>query len=253
MLARDVMIAPVITVKPYSSIKNVAGLFWKRRISGAPVVDDKGKLVGMITEGDLVYRFELKTDRPHPHWFLQMTGNEQSAKEYAKSHGRHVSDVMTRAVITAAPDTPLNDIAALMEKNSIKRIPIVEDDRLIGIVTRANLVQAIAITPHNLDYSLSDRTIREKLLSELNKQPWAEASRPNIIVHDGVVELWGTVSSDAEMQAIRVAAESSPGVCAVRNHLALRSSASQDEPLKTTAPSRRSTLPLPQVGRRRRE
>ena len=222
MLARDVMVAPVITVKPYSSIKSVADLFWKRRISGAPVVDDKGKVVGMVTEGDLVYRTELKTDRPHPYWFVEMVSKEQVANNYAKAHGRHVSDVMTRNVITASPDALLNNIAALMAKNSIKRVPIVANDQLVGIVTRANFVQAIASMRRDLDYSLSDSTIREKLLSELQKQSWTELSRLNVFVHDGVVELWGTASSDAEMQAIRVAAESSPGVCSVRTHLVVK-------------------------------
>jgi CBS domain-containing protein len=222
MLARDVMVAPVITVKPYSSIKTVADLFWKRHISGAPVVDDNGKIVGMISEGDLVYRSELKTDRPHPYWFLQVAGKENLAKEYAKSHAKHVSDVMTHNVVTAAPDTPLGDIAALMERNFIKRVPIVANDQLVGILTRANLVQALASAPRGLDIPPSDSTIRAKLLLELNKQPWADASRLNLIVHDGVVEIWGTVSSDAERQAVRVAAESMLGVSAVNNHLRVR-------------------------------
>ena len=129
---------------------------------------------------------------------------------------------MTRDVITASPDSLLSDIAALMAKNSIKRVPIVANNQLVGIVTRANFVQAIASMPRDLDYSLSDSSIREKLLSELHKQSWTESSRLNVFVHDAVVELWGTVSSDAEMQAIRVAAESSPGVCSVRNHLVVK-------------------------------
>lgn len=234
MLARDVMVAPVITVKTYSSIKTVANLFWKRRISGAPVVDDKGKIVGMISEGDLVCRSELKTDRSHPYWFLQVAGTETLANEYAKSHAKHASDAMTRNVIVAAPDTSLNEIAALMEKNFIKRVPIVENDQLVGIITRANLVQAVASAPSGLDFTLSDSTIRAKLLLELNKQPWADASRLNVIVHDGVVELWGTASSDAEKQAIRVAAESTPGVCAVNSHLRVRPPA--EPPVMIVAP-----------------
>jgi osmotically-inducible protein OsmY len=109
-----------------------------------------------------------------------------------------------------------------MEMNSIKRVPIVENDQVVGIVSRANLVQAVASASRELDYTLSDTTIRAKLLLELNKQPWTEGARLNVIVHDGVVELWGTASSDAEKQAIRVAAESSPGVCSVHNHLLIR-------------------------------
>lgn len=233
MLARDVMVAPVITVKPYASVKAVADLFWKRRISGAPVVDDNGTIVGMISEGDLVYRYELKTDRPHPYWFLQLAGKETLAKDYAKAHAKHVADVMTRNVITVAPDTSLNDIAALMEKNSIKRVPIVENGQLVGIVSRANLVQALASAPRGIDLTLSDSTIRAKLLLELSNKPWAKGSRVNVIVHDGVVDLWGTACSDAEKQAIRAAAESTPGVCAVNSHLVI----SPSEPVeKIVAP-----------------
>jgi osmotically-inducible protein OsmY len=106
-----------------------------------------------------------------------------------------------------------------MERHFIKRIPIVENNQLVGIVTRANLVQALASAPREIDFTLSDFTIRSKLLAELKAQSWADASRLNIIVHDGVVELWGTVSSEAEKQAVRVAAEASPGVCAVQSHL----------------------------------
>jgi CBS domain-containing protein len=219
MLARDVMVAPVVTVRPYSTIKAVADLFWKRRISGAPVVDDTGKIVGMITEGDLVYRSELKTDRPHPYWFLQVAGKETLAKEYAKSHAKRVSDVMTGNVITAPPDASLADVAALMERHFIKRVPIVENNQLVGIVSRANLVQALASAPKGLELTPSDSTIRSTLLRELTKQPWTESWRVNATVYDGVVELWGTVSSEAEQQALRAAAESTPGVRAVRCHL----------------------------------
>jgi CBS domain-containing protein len=222
MIAREVMVAPVITVKPNSSVKTVADLFWHRRISGAPMVDDDGKIVGIISEGDLVYRSELKTDRPHPYWFLQLAGKEILAKEYVKAHGRSVADVMTRNVVTAAPGTPLNDIAALMEKHAIKRVPIVENGQLVGIVSRSNLVQAVASAPSGLELTPPDTAIRSKLLIELGRQPWAETSRLNVIVHDGIVELWGTAESDAEKEAIRVAAESIPGVRAVNNHLLVK-------------------------------
>lgn len=222
MQARDVMVAPVITIQPNSTIREAADLLWRRHISGAPVVDDHGKVIGIISEGDLIYRSELRTERSRPYWLLQVAGNEALAKQYVKSHAQHVSDVMTQSVVTAAPDAPLGDIAALMEKNFIKRVPIVENDQLVGIVTRANLVQAVASAPRGLDYIPSDSTIRAKLLLELNKQPWADESRLNVIVRDGIVDLWGTAGSDAEKQAIRVAAESVPGVCAVNSHLRVR-------------------------------
>lgn len=219
MKARDVMAFPVITVKPNSSIEEVAKTFVQGRISGAPVVDDDGKLVGVISEGDLMYRSEIGTVRPHPYWFLEFAGKEHLAAEYVKARARKAADVMTRKVITASPDSSLNEIAALLENSSIKRVPVVENGELVGIVSRANLIQALASAPAHLDITPSDTIIRTALLWHLAEQRWADASRLNVIVHDGLVELWGAVNSDAEKQAIRVAAESMAGVRAVIDHL----------------------------------
>ena len=133
--ARDVMVSPVITVKPSSSVKEVATTLLERRISAVPVVDDHGKLVGIISEGDLMHRSEAGTERQRSWWLLGWTGDETLAAEYVKAHARKVADVMTRNVITATPETPLQEIAALLEKNAIKRVPIVKDDQLVGIVS----------------------------------------------------------------------------------------------------------------------
>jgi CBS domain-containing protein len=219
MKARDVMAFPVITVKLNSSIEEIAKTFVQGRISGAPVVDDNGKLVGVISEGDLMYRSEIQTERPHPYWYLEYAGKEHLAAEYVKARARKAADVMTRKVITASPDSSLNEIASLLENNSIKRIPIVENGELVGIVSRANLIQALASAPAHLDITPSDTALRTNLLRRLVEQPWADASRLNVIAHDGLVELWGVVNSDTEKQAIRVAAESMGGVHAVIDHL----------------------------------
>jgi CBS domain-containing protein len=210
---------PVITVKWSSSIEEVAKTFVRRRISGAPVVDDNGKLVGLISEGDLMYRSEIGTERSHPYWYLEYAGKEHLAAEYVKARALKVADVMTRGVITASPDASLNEIAALFETNSIKRVPIVENGELVGIVSRANLIQALASTSGGSNVTSSDSAIRTALLRHLAEQRWADASRLNVIVHDGLMELWGVVNSDAEKQAIRVAAESMGGVHAVSDHL----------------------------------
>lgn len=222
MKARDVMVSPVITVKPYASIGEVAKTFVERRISAVPVVDDQGKLVGIVSEGDLLHRSESGTERQRPWWLLALTGDETLAEEYVKVHGRKVADVMTRSVITATPDMPLHELATLLEKNSIKRVPIVKDGQLVGIVTRANLVQAVASARKVLDIPLSDTTIRDKLLAHLKSQPWAHTSLMNVTVTDGVVDLWGMTYSETEKKAIRVAAESIPGVRAVNNNLVMR-------------------------------
>jgi signal-transduction protein with cAMP-binding, CBS, and nucleotidyltransferase domain len=151
-----------------------------------------------------------------------LTGDDALAAEYTKAHARTVADVMTREVITASPDTPLHEIAALLERHSIKRVPIVTDGALLGIVSRANLLQALA-SRKPLDIKLSDTDTRDRILAHLNNQPWAHTLLLNVTVNGGVVDLWGITGSDAEWKAIRVAAESAPGVTAVNDHLVRQS------------------------------
>ena len=224
MQARDVMVSPVITVKQSCTVREVAKIFIEQRISGVPVVDDQGKLVGIVGEGDLMHRSEADTERKRSWWLHALTPDETLAADYVKAHACRVADVMTRHVITAAPDTPLREIAALLEKNSVKRVPIMENGHLVGIVSRANLVQAVASTGKGMQASPSDTAIRDKLLAHLKTQPWAHTNLLNITVTDGIVDLWGLTSSDAERKAIRVAAECAPGVHAVNDHLVARRS-----------------------------
>jgi CBS domain-containing protein len=224
MKARDVMMSPVITAKPHSTVKEVAKTLLEKQISAVPVVDDAGKLVGMVSEGDLMHRSEAGTERQRSWWVRLMAGNDSLAADYIKAHGRKVADVMTPNVITATPETPLDEIAILLEKNSIKRVPIVKDGQLVGIVSRANLVQAVASAPKGLEIPLSDSTIRDKLLAHLKAQPWALTDLLNVTVNDGVVTLWGITGSETERKAIRVAAEATPGVRTVNDHLTLRPS-----------------------------
>jgi CBS domain-containing protein len=222
MKARDVMVSPVITVKPTASVKDVAKLFLEHRISAVPVVDDQGKLAGIVSEGDLLHRAEAGTQRHRPWWLLVLTRDDALAVDYVKEHARTVADVMTKEVITAGPDTPLHEIAAALEKYAVKRLPIVKDGQLVGIVSRANLIQAVASDRKKLEIAPSDAAIREKLLAHLNAQRWAHTGLINATVTDGVVDLWGISNSEAEHKAIRVAAETIPGVVAVNDHLIKR-------------------------------
>jgi len=222
MKARDVMVAPVITASPNASIKSVAETFVRHQISAVPVVDDKGKVVGIVSEGDLLHRAEAGTQRHRPWWLRSLIGPDALADEYVKAHARKVADAMTRKVVTASPETPLHEVAALLEKHSIKRVPIVENGQLVGVVSRANLVQAVASAGEALEIPLSDSTIRDNLLAHLRTQSWAETALVNVTVNGGVVDLWGLVSSDSERNAIRVAAESAHGVRAVNDNIRLR-------------------------------
>lgn len=223
MQVRDVMVTPVITVKPSTTVKQAAELFLARKISATPVVDSEQKLVGIVSEGDLLHRVEAGTERHRSWWLEGFIANDTLAAEYVKAHGRKVSDVMTRKVITSSPQTPLHEVATLMEKNAIKRVPILETGQLVGIVSRANLIQAVATARKLLDIPLSDTTIREKIQSHLKKQPWAHTTMLNVTVNAGVVDLWGIAESAAERKAIKVAAESIDGVCAVNDNLITRS------------------------------
>jgi CBS-domain-containing membrane protein len=167
-------------------------------------------------------RVEAGTEQPRSWWLEMLAGDGVLASEYVKTHARKVADVMTTNVITAAPDTPLNEIAVLLEKHAIKRVPILSNGQLVGLVSRANLIQAVANPRTHLEVPLSDAKIRENLLARLRAQPWAHTGLLNVSVTDGVVDLWGMTYSDAERKAIRVAAETTAGVRAVNDHLSGR-------------------------------
>jgi len=219
MLVRDVMVAPVITVGPSATVQEVAKLFLEKRISAVPVLDDKGKLAGIVSEGDLLHRVEAGTERHRSWWLRALIDSDTLAAEYVKSHGRKVSDVMTRNVITASPEMPLHEVASLMEKNAIRRLPILENGQVVGIVSRANLLQAVASARQSVDITPSDKAIRDSILAGLKKEEWAHTGLLNVTVSNGIVDLWGLAESEAERKAIRVAAESTPGVGAVHDNL----------------------------------
>ena len=225
MKAADVMITNVIAVGPDACVQDVARILLDSRISAVPVIAADGKLLGIVSEGDLMRRAEAGTGRRRPWWLAILTGREVLANEYIREHSRRVTDVMTRNVVTATADTPLSTIANLLEKNAIKRVPIVEEGKVIGIVSRANLLQALA-SPGTRAKSAAtgadDSKIRETVLSQLKAEPWTRPSLINVIVQDGAVELWGIVDSASEKKAVRVAAEVTPGVRAVNDNLIIR-------------------------------
>jgi len=228
MKAADVMVTNVITVGPEASVQDVARILLGARISGVPVVGSKGELLGIVSEGDLMHRAEADTGRKRPWWLAMLTGKEVLADEFVKEHSRKITDVMTRKVVTAGPDTPLSVIANLLEKNAIKRVPIVQGGRVVGIVSRANLLQALASQDRPVEGAspADDARIRELLLTQLDAEAWARPSLINVIVTDGTVELWGIVDSVAQKKAVRVAAEVTPGVRAVNDNLIIRPVAS---------------------------
>lgn len=221
MRALDVMTAKVITVKPEATIQEVAHLFVENNISAVPVVDAKGKLIGIVSEGDLLHRAEIGTERRRSWWLELVSSSRDLAADYIKSHACRVRDVMSADVVSVDEATPVADIADLLERKRIKRVPVVRDGKPVGIVSRSNLIKVLAAfsTPPKSDEAeANDKDIRSRLLSELKGYKWCEAGPENIVVSDGVVHLWGYVLSEQERRALRVAAENVPGVRAVRDH-----------------------------------
>lgn len=220
MQARDIMVSPVVTVGQNATVRQVAQILMERRISAVPVVDSDNKILGIVSEGDLMHRAESGTERSPSWWLRLLTGDAQLAADYVKSHSAKVQDIMTRDVATATPEMPLAEIAMLLEERQIKRVPIVnKEGQLVGIVSRANLLQAIASARPKFVISPPDSTIRKRFFEELRKQPWAHTFNVNATVQDGVVDIWGFAPSLAERTAIRVAAEAIPGVVTVNDHL----------------------------------
>jgi CBS domain-containing protein len=219
MRASDVMTTAVITVTPEMAVREVAKLLLEEGISGAPVIDATGKIVGMISEGDLIHRTEVDTEKPRRSWWLDLLSSGRDAEDYVKSHGLKVGDVMTWEVISVDEATPLSEIATLLETRRIKRVPVMRADQLVGIVSRANLLQALASSPEEevLSEVPTDREIRAMLMGELAGHSWAFAGR-NIVVSNGVVHLWGTFRSREAVEAVRVAAQTTPGVKRVDDH-----------------------------------
>jgi CBS domain-containing protein len=224
MQARDIMTTQVVSIGANTTIRELSDLLVKRGISAVPVVGPKGELVGIVSEGDLMRRVELGTARSRSWWLRLLAGEYALASDFIKANARKVSDVMVRDVITAEPTASLGEIARLLERHAIKRIPIVHNKQLIGIVSRANLVQALAsleAKPH-LELSPTDATIRDRIMRRLESEPWAHTSLLNVLVNDGIVDLWGIVHTAIEKDAVRVTAESTPGVTAVNDNLVLR-------------------------------
>jgi predicted transcriptional regulator len=187
MLAKDIMTTKVVTIAPELPVEEIARLLLARGISGVPVVDGDGRL----------------------------------ARDYVKTHGRRAEDVMTREVVTVAEETPVGEIARLLEKRHIKRVPVVRDGQVVGIISRANLLHGLATHKDRLDLTPSpdDRTIREEVLELVRREAWITHGSLNVMVADGVVELWGWVDSEDERKALMIAVQEIPGVRAVNDHL----------------------------------
>jgi CBS domain-containing protein len=218
MQVRDVMTRNVISVTANEPVLTAARLMLQNRISGLPVVDAAGKLVGIVTEGDFLRRGELGTQRRRPKWLEFLIGPGRLATEYVHACGRKVDEIMTSDPYYVSEDEPLEKVVELMERHRIKRLPVLRGDQMVGIVSRANLMHALASLARDSQRPAGDdQAIRNQILAAFTDQLWAP--QVNIVVKDGVVELWGTIMDEREREACVVAAENVAGVKKVHDHL----------------------------------
>jgi len=221
MLVKDVMTKTVISVAPDTPVAEIANTMVSSGISGLPVLDADGKIVGIISEGDLMRRAETET-APRRSWWLNLLGSpERTATDYVRSHGMKASDLMSRRIVSVGPDETLEAVANLLEENRIKRVPVLEGGALVGIVSRSNLVQALSAiyAAQKPATSTDDAQLRTEVEHHIG-ETGVSAFYLNVVVANGVVDIWGVVSSKEEQNALRVAAESVRGVKAVNMHVA---------------------------------
>jgi CBS-domain-containing membrane protein len=225
MLAKDIMSRNVVTVPPEMPVADIADLLLSRKIGAAPVVDREGRLMGIVSEADLMHRFEIGTERQHTWWQELFAGREQQAVEFMKIHGVQASHVMTRDVVTAREDTPLAEVVALFDRFKVGRVPIVQGERLAGMVTRSDVLRLLAALKGRAPADTTDARILAELDKTLHEAAWATvtpvSSAIGFGVKDGIVRLSGTVSSEAEREALVVAAAAISGVRSVQDELAI--------------------------------
>jgi len=212
------MVRAVATASPDTTVDGLARLMINLRISCVPVLDNDGRLIGIVTEGDLLRRVEIGTSSHRPRWSEPFSSNSQLAAEYIKSHARRLADIMTREVFSVDETATLREIVDLLEEKKIKRVPVMHNGKIVGIVSRADLLKVLASGGAETADKERDRTIRRLVLAELREQKWSDAGEGRVVVTDGVVHFWGIVASENERRALRVVAENTPGFRGIEDH-----------------------------------
>ena len=219
MIVSDVMTRGCVSVAPDSTVEEAAGLMLKHGISGLFVVEGGKALVGIVTEGDLLRRDEIGTQRHRPWWLRILVSPGKQAMDFTRTHGRRVADVMTPDVITVAPGLALSGVVETMEENRIKRVAVTENGKVIGVVSRSDLLRALMSQVRNKQPVTDDGTLRTAALAALDAQSWTPATSLNVTVAKGVADVWGTIVDPNERRAICVVVENVPGVVTVHDHL----------------------------------
>ena len=219
MRAHQIMTRTVVTVAPETTIRDAADIMLRRHVSGLPVMDAAGKLVGIVSEGDFLRRSEIGTQRKRGRWLTFILGPGEGATSFVREYGRKVSDVMTRDPLTITEDTTLEEIVQTMERNNVKRLPVMRGEALAGIVSRANLLQAVASLAREIpDPTADDDHIRRRIVDTLQNNDWCPFGL-NVVVRDGIVHLNGVITDESSRPAAIIAAENVTGVKKVHDHL----------------------------------
>ncbi len=224
MEARDIMTRDVVTVSPDTSVHDIAGLMAEKHISGLPVLSPDGQIIGMVSQSDLLHRTEIGTERGRARkwWFGIFADSNALAREYAKAHGLRAQDVMSRYVVSVRDDAELRDVADILDNHSIKRVPVVRDGRLVGVISRGDLVRTLSQVQISKAVRKLDNAALHKILHDrIRTQPWINEGSINVIVNDGVVELWGMVDTVDQHSALRALVEETDGVTRVEDKISV--------------------------------
>lgn len=220
MQAHEIMTKAVVSVRPETSVRDIAALMTDKRVSGVPVLAEDGTVLGIVSQTDLLHRRELGTETKQKWWLKLFSDPDRSAREFSKAHGLKAKDVMTRHVVSVDESTDLADVAAVLDRNRIKRVPVLRNGKMVGLIARSDFVGMLSRTPAAgggvaVDTASLQRVLREKI----NAQSWLNASYLNVIIDDGNVQLWGFVGSNEQRRALRVLVEETEGVKSVDDHL----------------------------------
>jgi len=219
MLARDVMTTDLIVVAPTTTVDKIAMVMMLNLISAVPVVDDRFHLLGIVSEGDLVIRDEAGTVPRHSWWLKLFESSEELAREYTKAHGQTAEDVMTRHVVSVGPDATTAQVADIMRRRGIKRVPVVEEGKLVGMVTRADIVQMVALgSAAATDDRRPDNEIQDEIMNRLRNESWVDTAFLSVVVQDHVAEVSGLIASEDQRHALTVLIREVSGVKSVKNH-----------------------------------
>jgi len=215
----DIMVRDVACVGPDTSVREAASLMLERRISGVPVIDGERRVLGVVSEGDLIRRPEMGTYRHRKGWLRVFLSEDESARDFIRTHGLTAREVMSKPAICVSPDTPLVEVVQLMERKRVKRLVVVESGKLAGILTRRDLLRALLASQSATLPASSDTELRRRIDSMLLEEDWAAGAVVNVQVDNGLVQLWGTVESPPQREALIVAVRGVPGVKEVQTHL----------------------------------